>query len=158
MSSVSIAREIAVRTFGKRLVSTLEAKGLTFQGVQAGPAYEGDQINSGMDFVVVINGTGCVRTYSQLMAMAASSWTAASELEDDGEDYSYLLQDGSRLQVCEYSVPGMAGESMWIIELTIRGNRVTLDSIRHLLSKVDCEEIEAWINQTSENNFDFLTT
>jgi hypothetical protein len=80
-SRSSIAREIAIRHFGQKMVTNLEKKGCFFHGVQATPAWDGDTVNSGSAYQVVINDTLCVRSYWQIQAMAKSTWTAQSMSE-----------------------------------------------------------------------------
>lgn len=66
--------------FSKKTMRQLAAKGISLVGLQATPAFEGDQYFSDTAYQLVWNGTGFIRTYSQVIVLAASSWNPETDL------------------------------------------------------------------------------
>lgn len=80
---MSSATEIANRNLGKKIVNILLKKGVQITGVQASPLFDGDNYFSGTSYVVLIGEkVSAVRTFSQLKAMATSSWSADEYLQN----------------------------------------------------------------------------
>lgn len=65
------------RDFSAKTVKQLTAKGISIVGSTAVPGFEGDKYFSGTAYSLVWNGTGFIRTHSQVLACAASSWNPA---------------------------------------------------------------------------------
>ena len=75
MSTLSVARQIAVRHLGESLVKKLEGKGVTICGAQSVPdTFQGDLFNTITVFTISFLDESCVRYVYQLKAMACSSW------------------------------------------------------------------------------------
>ena len=80
MSTLSVARQIAVRHIGEALVKKLEGKGVTICGAQSVPdTFQGDLFNTITVFTVRFLDESCVRHVHQLKSMACSSWTPDQE-------------------------------------------------------------------------------
>lgn len=62
------------RDFSKKTLKALATKGVSIIGSQAVPDFDGDRYFSGVAYKLDCNGTGCLRTYSQVIVMASSSW------------------------------------------------------------------------------------
>ena len=61
----------AARDFSAAVRKALAVRGITIVGAQAAPAFEGDVYFSGTAYVLNDNGTHRVRTFSQVLALAA---------------------------------------------------------------------------------------
>jgi len=68
--SASIAR----KDFDPKTIALLEKKGVQVVGVQAMPLFEGDKYFGGQCYMLSFNGQGFMRTHSQILIMARSSW------------------------------------------------------------------------------------
>lgn len=67
---------------------------------------------------------------------------------------TYNLKEGvGYLYVDCDTVTGMAGEPMDIIVLKIGFNPVRLEDIKHLLSPEDYKELERFIDETNDSNY-----
>lgn len=66
--------------FSKKTISQLASKGISISGTQAIPGFIGDEYFSGIAYQLVWNNTGFMRTYSQVIVLAASSWNPATDL------------------------------------------------------------------------------
>ena len=60
------------RNFSTKTVKALAAKGIAIVGAQAVPAFEGDVYFSGVAYMLDDNGTGRLRTFTEVLAIAAS--------------------------------------------------------------------------------------
>jgi len=70
----------AQKDFNKSTLSALAKKGVQVVSAQAVPAFEGDVYFSGVAYTLVANGTtSFVRTHSQILVMAKSSWMPNQE-------------------------------------------------------------------------------
>lgn len=69
----TIARFV-MKDFSKKVLASLSKKGISIVGSVAVPAFEGDVYFSGVAYQLVWNEIGFIRTYSQVEAIAASSW------------------------------------------------------------------------------------
>lgn len=65
---------IAQKDFSKKTLAGLAKKGVNIIGVVAVPSFEGDVYFSGTAYQLEFNGTGFIRSHSQILVMAASSW------------------------------------------------------------------------------------
>lgn len=65
---------IASKDFSKKTINALTKKGVSIEGVQAIPAFDGDTFFSGVAYLLSANGAGFIRTHSQVVVMANSSW------------------------------------------------------------------------------------
>lgn len=66
--------------FSKKTMRQLSAKGISLVGLQATTAFEGDKYFSDTAYKLVWNGIGFIRTHSQVIILAASSWNPATDL------------------------------------------------------------------------------
>lgn len=66
--------------FSKKTLSQLANKGISISGTQAIPGFNGDQYFSGTAYQLVWNEIGFMRTYSQVIVLAASSWNPTTDL------------------------------------------------------------------------------
>lgn len=64
-----------MKDFSKKTISNLFKKGISVVGVQAIPDFAGDKYFSGTAYKLVWNGNGFIRTYSQVIVLASSSWS-----------------------------------------------------------------------------------
>jgi hypothetical protein len=62
-------------------LTALSKKGISVIGTQAIPAFEGDKYFSGTAFKLEFEGLGFVRTHSQVIVLASSSWDPATDLQ-----------------------------------------------------------------------------
>ena len=70
-----------VMDFSKKTLSNLSKKGISVLGSVAVPAFEGDVYFSGTAYSLVWNEMGFIRTHSQILGMAASSWIPETDPE-----------------------------------------------------------------------------
>lgn len=68
------------RDFSKKTLAQLTKKGISVIGAQAVPAFDGDKYFSGSAYKLEWNGTGFLRTFDQVLVLAASSWDPATDL------------------------------------------------------------------------------
>jgi hypothetical protein len=66
---------IGSKDFSAKTLSALSKKGVSVIGSQAVPAFEGDQYFSGVAYILDAQGRQLLRTHSQVIVMASSSWT-----------------------------------------------------------------------------------
>ena len=71
---MSIAHEIAIRHFGRRVVKGLNRKGITFWGIQGAPAFPGDTTNSGIVYRISVAGEHQVRTHSEVVSLSEGEY------------------------------------------------------------------------------------
>lgn len=77
---MTLSISIAVRDFSKSTIKALSKKGVSIVGCQSVPAYEGDRYFTGKSYqLVTSDGYGMIRTHSQVLTMAKSSWQASQE-------------------------------------------------------------------------------
>lgn len=69
-----------MKDFSKKTVSALSKKGISIVGSQAVPSHDGDKYFSGVAYNLVWNGTGFMRTHSQVIVIASSSWNPETDL------------------------------------------------------------------------------
>lgn len=69
-----------MKDFSKKTLSQLSKKGISISGSQAVPAFEGDKYFSGVAYMLNYNGHGFLRTHSQVIVLAASSWDPETDL------------------------------------------------------------------------------
>lgn len=67
---MSVAYDIAVSHFGRRIVTALYKQGVSFIGVQAVPAFEGDTYFQDTAYAVNDNETHRLLRYADVLAMA----------------------------------------------------------------------------------------
>jgi hypothetical protein len=65
---------IASKDFSSKTINALAKKGVEIVRTKAVPAFEGDQYFSGVAYMLSFNGSGFLRTHSQVLVMANSSW------------------------------------------------------------------------------------
>lgn len=63
------------KDFSRKTLKQLASKNINIMGVQAIPAFEGDQYFSGTGYVLNAGGSQIIRTYDQVVVMGSSSWT-----------------------------------------------------------------------------------
>lgn len=63
------------KDFSARTRSLLSSKGISVVGTQAVPAWDGDTCFSGVAYMLSYNGQGFLRTHSQVVCLAQSSWS-----------------------------------------------------------------------------------
>lgn len=64
----------------------------------------------------------------------------------------YQLIDGRILYASEKNFPGMAGEQMTVLILSIDGKPVSFNTIKEFLFPEDRTEIKNWIDDLSDSN------
>lgn len=69
------------RHFSKKTVKALNKKGISIVGIQAAKAFEEDSLFSDTVYQLSFNGTGFIRTHSQVVVIASSSWNPATDLD-----------------------------------------------------------------------------
>lgn len=69
-----LGSSVAQKDFSKKTLAGLSKKGVSVVGVVAVPAFEGDKYFSGTAYQLEFNGTGFIRSHSQVLVMAVSSW------------------------------------------------------------------------------------
>lgn len=69
-----------MKDFGKKTLALLSRKGISIVGSQAIPGFEGDRYFSGVAYNLCWNGKGFLRTHSQVIVLAKSSWDPAIDL------------------------------------------------------------------------------
>ncbi len=72
--------------------------------------------------------------------------------EDDPNASTYQLTDGRTLVVSTQDYPGMAGEPMTIVDLSIDGKTVRFQEIKNLLNTKDANELNNFIEDISDDN------
>lgn len=65
---------VVTKDFSAKTLAALSKKGVNVVSVQAVPAFDGDKYFSGCAYMLDYNGHGFMRTHSQVVIMAASSW------------------------------------------------------------------------------------
>jgi hypothetical protein len=68
------------KDFSKKTVSQLAKKGISIVGIQAVPAFKGDQYFSETAYILKHEGTGFIRSFSQVIVLASSSWNPKTDL------------------------------------------------------------------------------
>jgi hypothetical protein len=68
------------KDFSKKTLSQLESKSILIVGTQAVPAFEGDKYFSGVAYQLCYNNKSFLRTHSQIIVLAQSSWNPATDL------------------------------------------------------------------------------
>jgi hypothetical protein len=71
---------MTTKDFSNKTLKQLSRKGISVIGSQAIPAFEGDKYFSGVAYQLEWNGVGFIRTHSQVIVLAASSWNPATDL------------------------------------------------------------------------------
>lgn len=66
--------------FSKKTMRQLAAKEISIVSQQAIPAFEGDKYFSGVAYQLSYKGQGFMRTHSQVIVLAQSSWNPATDL------------------------------------------------------------------------------
>jgi len=66
--------------FSPKTLRQLAAKGISIIGKQAIPGFEGDKYFSGTAYNLEWNHHGFMRTYSQVIVLASSSWNPETDL------------------------------------------------------------------------------
>ncbi len=80
----SVARQIANRHFGVKMVNILSKKGVEIVGIETVPGWDGDKYFCGTAYSVAIGGQlNAIRTANELITMARSSWTASEYLSGE---------------------------------------------------------------------------
>ena len=69
-----------MKDFSKKTLAQLSRKNISIAGSVAVPAFEGDKYFSDVAYNLVWNGKGFIRTYSQVIVLAASSWNPEIDL------------------------------------------------------------------------------
>lgn len=69
------------KDFSKKTLSQLSKKGITIVGTQAVPANEKDIYFSETAYKLAWEGKGFMRTHSQVLILAASSWNPETDLK-----------------------------------------------------------------------------
>jgi len=72
---------MSTNDFSKKTLRQLSNKGITVIGSQAMPAFEGDKYFTGVAYNLVWNNTGFIRTHSQVIVLASSSWNPETDLD-----------------------------------------------------------------------------
>jgi len=70
------------RDFSKKTLAQLDKKAISIVGTQAIPAFEGDVHFSGVAYILSYNGNGFMRTHSQVIILAGSSWSPETDLNN----------------------------------------------------------------------------
>jgi len=68
------------KDFSKKTLRQLANKGISIVGTQAIPMDEKDRYFSDVAYTLAWNGKGFIRTHSQVIVLAASSWNPATDL------------------------------------------------------------------------------
>jgi hypothetical protein len=68
------------KDFSKKTQKQLNDKHITIIGTQAIPGFEGDSFFSGVAYMLEYNGKGFMRTHSQVIVLAQSSWNPDTDL------------------------------------------------------------------------------
>jgi protein-tyrosine-phosphatase len=71
---MNLSQKIAEKDFSKKVIDKLRKKGIEVVGVQAAPLDEKDVYFSDKVYKLSVNGNGMIRTHSQVIVMANSSW------------------------------------------------------------------------------------
>jgi len=70
------------KNFSKKTLAQLDKKTISIVGTQAIPAFEGDIYFSGVAYMLSYNGNGFMRTHSQVIVLAGSSWNPETDLNN----------------------------------------------------------------------------
>jgi hypothetical protein len=62
------------KDFSKKTLAQLDKKAISIVGTQAVPAFEGDLYFVGVAYMLSYKGNGFMRTHSQVIILAGSSW------------------------------------------------------------------------------------
>lgn len=68
------------RAFSPKTIKLLSQKEITIVSTQAVPAYDGDKYFSGVAYLLDYKGKGFMRTHSQVVVLALSSWNPETDL------------------------------------------------------------------------------
>ena len=68
------------RAFSPKTIKQLSKKGISIISTQAVPAFEGDIYFSGVAYMLSYKNTGFLRTHSQVIVLANSSWNPETDL------------------------------------------------------------------------------
>lgn len=71
---VLVMGNLSCNDFSKKVLAALSKKGISIVSSVAVPAFDGDVYFQGVAYNLVWNGTGFIRTYSQVNTLAISSW------------------------------------------------------------------------------------
>ena len=71
-----------MKDFSKKTLAQLDKKGIKIVGSQAIPAFPGDKYFSGVSYSLSVNSRGFIRTHSQVVILAQSSWNPETDLQD----------------------------------------------------------------------------
>lgn len=63
-----------MKDFSKKTLNALARKRIQISGSTSVPGFEGDKYFSGVAYNLVWNGIGFIRTHSQVITLALSSW------------------------------------------------------------------------------------
>lgn len=68
------------RAFSPKTIKQLNKKGISITGTQAAPAFEGDAYFSGVVYMLTYKDAAFLRTHSQVIILANSSWNPETDL------------------------------------------------------------------------------
>lgn len=68
------------KDFNKKTLANLSKKGISVISSQAVPAFDGDVYFSGVAYTLVYNECSFIRTHSQVLVIAVSSWNPETDL------------------------------------------------------------------------------
>jgi hypothetical protein len=68
------------KDFSAKTLKQLSNKDISIIGTQAVPGYDGDMFFSGVAYNLCYNGNGFLRTHSQVIVLAGSSWNPKTDL------------------------------------------------------------------------------
>ena len=68
------------KDFSAKTIRQLANKGISICSIQAAPRFEGDVYFSGTIYQLAWNNKGFIRTHSQVIVLAASSWNPETDL------------------------------------------------------------------------------
>ena len=80
MNTQTLENQIASKDFSKKTLRQLAAKNVQLYSALAVPAFEGDTCFSGVAYNLSYNGTGFIRSHSQVIILAGSSWNPETDL------------------------------------------------------------------------------
>jgi hypothetical protein len=81
MNSQTVVNHVASRDFSKKTLRQLAAKNIQLLSALAIPAFEGDACFSGVAYQLAYKENGFIRTHSQVIILANSSWDPETDLE-----------------------------------------------------------------------------
>lgn len=79
---------IAMKDFSAKTLRQLAAKNVQLYSALAIPAFEGDTCFSGVAYQLVWKGNGFIRTHSQVITLANSSWNPETDLLTEDEEFN----------------------------------------------------------------------